>query len=289
MREPYDAAARDRGLAAELAEWCGRHSALHVIDLGSGTGSLGRWLAPRLACYQQWTLVEHDPALIAAGSALLPHDAGWRYERADLAASLAEILARPAQLVTASALLDLVSQAWAERLVQAVVGLHAALYVTLTYDGVLEFEPDDPLDDEVCRWVNRHQRSDKGFGPALGPDGTDALRRCLEPHAGRLMQAHTPWRLGPEDRSIQEALLQGWAGAALETMPERAGKIEGWHARRLALLAGGLSSCRVGHLDLLWLPEGGPPFGFADEKDVVAHRQRPRSRSQGIRHAPDLG
>src|SRR5207249_1472200 len=54
LREPADAAAR----AAELVEPVRRRLAVTpravVHDLGSGTGSMGRWLAPRLPGPQRW-------------------------------------------------------------------------------------------------------------------------------------------------------------------------------------------------------------------------------------------
>ena len=253
LREPYDAAARDRGLAARLAEWCAVSADLHVVDLGSGTGSLWRWLAPRLPTSATWTLVEHDPALIAAGRQYLPLDSGPRYLAADLNGSL-EALIGSARLVTASALLDLVSEAWVDRLADAVVARRCALYASLTYDGRLAFAPADPFDTTLCRLVNRHQRTDKGFGPALGSRATAALVRALARRGRVAITAASPWRLDRADRPIQAELAQGWREAAAVTAPEGSAAIDGWVARRLAAIEGGSAACRVGHRDLLCLP-----------------------------------
>ena len=43
------------------------------------------------------------------------------------------------------------------------------LYAALSYDGRTTFNPPDPLDAAIVAAVNAHQRTDKGFGPALGP------------------------------------------------------------------------------------------------------------------------
>ena len=64
LREPADAAAR----SAELAERLGRHlpaaGPLVVHDLGGGSGSMGRWLAPRLPGPQHWVVHDRDADLL---------------------------------------------------------------------------------------------------------------------------------------------------------------------------------------------------------------------------------
>ena len=56
LREPADAAARSAELAGMLPE--GIHT---VRDLGCGTGSLARWLAPLLPGAKRWILMDRDP------------------------------------------------------------------------------------------------------------------------------------------------------------------------------------------------------------------------------------
>ena len=87
----------------------------------------------------------------------------------DLARGLGEIDWGPAQLVTASALLDLVSAVWLTALLR-VAGAHgAALLFALSVDGRTTWDPADAGDAEAHRLFALHQRRDKGFdGPALG-------------------------------------------------------------------------------------------------------------------------
>ena len=75
LREPADAAARAAGLVDQLA----LTPPLVIRDLGCGTGSLGRWLAPLLPGPQHWILQDRDPALLDHAAAHLP-DGGrpWR-------------------------------------------------------------------------------------------------------------------------------------------------------------------------------------------------------------------
>ena len=71
-------------------------------------------------------------------------------------------------LVTASALLDLVSEEWLRSLAARCRESGAALLFALSYDGRIQCSPDEPEDAAIRELVNQHQRTDKGFGRALG-------------------------------------------------------------------------------------------------------------------------
>src|SRR4029078_10130503 len=86
-----------------------------------------------------------------------------------IARDLEAALEGPIDLVTASALLDLVSKTWLERLAAETVARSISVYATLSYDGRVELAPLDPFDASIVAAVNAHQRTDKGFGTALGP------------------------------------------------------------------------------------------------------------------------
>jgi hypothetical protein len=157
----------------------------------------------------------------------------------------------PARLVTASAFFDLVSEAWVEALVARLAGRGIGLYAALSYDGGLDWAPAFAADAEVRAAFNAHQRRDKGFGPALGPGATEALAAALARHGYAVRRRPSPWRLGPGERALQDALVEGIAAAAGETGLAVA---ESWGQARRA--ASGVSSCTVGHADLLALPPG---------------------------------
>jgi hypothetical protein len=254
LREPFDADARDCGLADRLAGWAAGKLRLQVVDLGSGSGSNLRWLAPRLPPAQEWRLIEHDPRLIAAGSERLRDGPRWRYVEADLETDLEGLLEPPPDLVTASALIDIVSEAWLARLAAAVVERGAALLVVLSFDGRISFDPVHLMDRSLVELVHRHQRSDKGFGPALGPAAAGALASHLQGLGRQVEEASSDWRLGAADRAIQAALIGGYAEVATEIAPERRAEIGSWRQARLALVEAGKSELTVGHLDLLSLP-----------------------------------
>lgn len=257
LREPYDHAARADGLLSRLADWAAGRQGLTIVDLGSGAGSNLRGTSPALPVPQDWTLVEYDPHLIAAGSpalAELGQGITARYRHLDLAAELETAIPAGTDLVTAAAFADLVSAAWIDRLVETVRHCRAALYLVLTYDGGWRWRPGDVFDAEIKRLFDAHQGTDKGFGPALGPAATQALVDRLAPLGGRLELAPSDWQFGYEDRAIQKALLEGYVGAALEIDPAEKREVEDWAAQRLKQIDAGRSMHRVGHQDLLWLP-----------------------------------
>src|SRR5215207_9501090 len=97
-------------------------------------------------------------------------------EPLDLARDLSRLDLRPAQLVTASALLDLVSAPWLQALTTQTKGTAAALLFALNVDGRTHWDPADPDDAFVQGCFSRHQQRDKGFGPALGDQAVPAAQ-----------------------------------------------------------------------------------------------------------------
>jgi SAM-dependent methyltransferase len=276
LREPVDAVSRDPALTARLLAWRRRY-ALSVLDLGSGTGGNFRFLAPLLGGEQHWRLVDRDPALLAQGEKAIRQ---WAAERGMTAVSddrdlvLANATGRcrverlcldlvgdwerlnfpDVDLVTASALIDLASSDWLERLARRCWEWRAAIYIVLSYDGAIAWEPAMEGDEGARERVNRHQRTDKGFGPALGPEAAPALATLLEGLDYRVALRPSPWRLGSEQAELQAALLAGWVEAARQLDPESGDRLEGWSADRRRLIERRESRLRVGHWDLFaWL------------------------------------
>jgi SAM-dependent methyltransferase len=258
QREPFDRAARDasaalmelRSVAARLR---GSDPVLRVIDLGCGTGANLRELAPRLGGVQQWLLVDHDPRLLAT----LPESLegpGWHAQahplRVDLAAALDALPFREARLVTASALLDLVSESWLDGLLSRVRAADAAVLFALNVDGRVVWEPGLAGDAEVHELFAAHQRRDKGFGPALGGEAVALAVARLDAMGYNVTQARSDWCI--EEPPMLRAMIEGMAGAALEQEPAAHARIGAWQAQRLALVD--RSCLRVGHVDLLATP-----------------------------------
>ena len=256
-REPYDARARNRDVLESVAAAAAASDAVAVVDLACGTGSTLRALAPRLPSRQDWRLVDNDLSLLARAAAgkAIPGIAVTRIP-VDLARDLEAALDGRVSLVTASALLDLVSAEWLDRLVVEVAARRLPFYAALNYDGRVSFDPADPLDAAVIAAVNLHQQTDKGFGPALGLHAAEAAIARFQAAGYTVVHGRSDWHLSPRDHGIQRDMLAGWAGAAREigavSLPDAAA----WLTRRRDLLAAGRSTVKVGHVDIFARPIG---------------------------------
>jgi hypothetical protein len=277
LREPFDAAARPNALVTELLAHLQRAAPLEVLDLGAGAGSNLRHLAPLLGGAQRWRLADHDPRLLSAAIATTH---AWAEDRGSSAkrnghtltidgtltcevacepADLAELAAIdfPADgLVTAAALLDLVSRAWLDELAQRCRAARAAVCFALSYDGRTTASPAEPEDGEVLELFNRHQLGDKGFGSALGPGAPAAAEAAFGAVGYEVRLARSDWSVDPHAQELQLTLLDGWRAAASELAPERHAALTAWHERRGAHVASGRSTLVVGHVDLVGWPKG---------------------------------
>ena len=133
--------------------------------------------------------------------------------------------------------------------VDAVVGENGAFY--FQYDRHARKLIKRFLDDEAVRaLVNAHQRSDKGFGPALGPDSGARTAQALTDAGYRVTVEKSDWVLGADQAELQRQLMSGLADAAVELAPAETGRIRAWQSRRLAHVDAGTSTVRVGHDDV---------------------------------------
>lgn len=255
LREPVDHAARAVPLVDRVASiQQGRHD-VRAMDLAGGTGSNVRYLLPRLPAVTHWTLVDHDDALLARATALIApiaRDAGVMFEAR--AADLRDLSTLPLEgvgLVTGAALLDLVSTNWLRALAERCREAQADVLFALSYDGRIDCTPVDGDDERVRSLVNQHQRTDKGFGPALGPDAAHVAAEIFRAEDFAVETADSDWVLDTTHTELQRQLIVGWAGAARAMSPPDAPAIDAWLGRRLAHLAAGISRVRVGHTDLV--------------------------------------
>jgi hypothetical protein len=262
LRESADAEARSTALLGPLREYLAGSATsatsgrpLVVRDLGCGTGSLGRWLSGRLQVPQHWILHDRDPALLAlAGASIGDGDAVTVETReGDLTRLHAADLAGTS-LVTASALLDLLTSEETDALAAACVEAGVPALLTLSVVGKVELAPADPLDDEIAAAFDAHQRRTRDGRRLLGPDAANAAAEAFERRGARVLLRASPWRLGADQAALAAEWLRGWVGAACEQRPELAPRAADYLSRRLDACAAGELRIVVGHSDLLALP-----------------------------------
>ncbi|MFG2603000.1 trans-aconitate methyltransferase [Streptomyces sp. NPDC048514] len=259
LRQAADATARAEELLdplrVRLADLPGRTGGLVVHDLGCGTGSMGRWLAPRLDGSQHWVLHDRDPYLLHFAAVAAPRSAadGSRVtvetRRGDVGRLTPDALAG-ASLVTASALLDVLTPEEVGTLADACTGAGCAALLTLSVAGRVELTPADPLDAEIAEAFNAHQRRDG----LLGPDAVTVTCEAFAERGATVRVHASPWLLGPDQAALTEQWLRGWVGAAVEQRPELRERADRYLRDRLAACAAGELRAVVHHSDLLALP-----------------------------------
>jgi hypothetical protein len=281
LREPHDLRARSRTLArqfgAAVRARAGSETA-SIVDLGAGSGANFRALAPLIPGDQDWRLVDHDRTLLAHEAAEIAQWArgqGWRvthgsgvatvmtgaaqWRAHSVALDLAhEIAGMPLSVhgVTCAALLDLVSLPWLEALADRVAAARIPFLAALSVDGRRDWQPAHSDDAAIARAFVRHQRGDKGFGPALGPDASAEAERLFRARGHRVTVAAGEWRLDGADAPMLATLVDGTAEAAGEADP--ALTVARWRADRHAALERGELRVTIGHVDILAEPNESP-------------------------------
>ncbi len=255
LREPYDVRARNPEVLDSVVGLFKGFPSIRIVDLACGTGSTLRALGPRLTVPQNWRLADNDLGLLARAIAMT-RPAGIAVEGVplDLNRDLEAVLDGPVDLIVTSALLDLVSGVWLERLAVEIAARSTPIYAALSYDGRIKLDPIDPMDEAVVAAVNAHQLTNKGFGPALGPDAPSFAIGQFEKLGYSVVHGASDWVIGSADREIQMEIFAGWASAAREIGDVSLADTVTWLTRRRDLVSNGRSSIRVGHVDVLARP-----------------------------------
>ena len=176
--------------------------------------------------------MDNDPRLLTvACSGQFSDDVRLNAVPLDLSSNFAAALDGTKDLITISALLDLVSEDWLDRFTRHIAARALRVYAALTYDGRIELSPADPLDAAITSAVNAHQRTDKGFGPALGPSAAAVAISKFKALGYSIVHGNSDWMIGTADQEIQNELLAGWASAASEVESLSRAEIDNWLAQ----------------------------------------------------------
>ncbi|MEM9330304.1 MAG: class I SAM-dependent methyltransferase [Pseudomonadota bacterium] len=253
-REPIDHRARSEAVLAAVRQHFENFGTLKVTDIGCGTGSTLRALKPVLKNTLSWHLIDHDDTLLDQAKTYLQGDE-MTFSLADLSKSVDTVFANQPQLLTTSAFLDLVSESWLKTFCEHVTQHQTPFYAALSYDGRVGCKPELQTDVEVLKAFNHHQKTDKGFGPALGPDAAETVIRLFENFGFKVVSDRSDWIGNPEDKLFQELLIEGWHQAACEIDPHKKAHFDSWLSQRLKLIDSGKASVFVGHIDFFAIPE----------------------------------
>jgi trans-aconitate methyltransferase len=262
LREPADAAARARDLVDELGRHLPATERTVIHDLGCGTGAMGRWLAPLLPGPQHWVLHDRDADLLEVATADPPGPAAdgsavtLETKQSDIN-GLSDDEFGDATLITASALLDMLTADELSGLADLCTAAACPALLTLSVVGRVELMPADALDRRVATAFNAHQRRTTRRGALLGPNAPEVARKDLSRRGAEVLVRASPWRLGASDADLIAEWVEGWLWAACEQEPELSAQADSYKRRRLAEATAGQLEVTVDHADLLVLP---PPL-----------------------------
>ncbi|WP_173923825.1 SAM-dependent methyltransferase [Agromyces sp. Marseille-P2726] len=258
LREAEDARARSRELARAAARRL-RSGPIVIHDLGSGTGSMMRWLAPLLPGPQTWVLHDWNPSLVdCAANGAVPVDRRGRpvsvHTRSGELAQLDPDDLEGASLVTASAVLDVLTSDELGTVARACVTVGSPVLLTLSVTGKVRLDPPDPRDDAFAAAFNAHQERLVGGRRLMGPAGAALAQRLFLEAGWHVRAVTTLWRLGGHDPLLVEQWFDGWWDAALEERPDL--EVEGaqYRATRSTQMRRSALAVTVAHTDLLAWP-----------------------------------
>jgi Methyltransferase domain len=254
LREPADAAARSDDLVAAVSRRLAGRPRLVIHDLGCGTGAVARWLAPRLPYPQHWVMYDRDAALLDCIPAAAPADSVTLQTRRRDVTELTVDELGGADLITASALLDLLTAEEVDRIVTACADAGCPTLVTICVVGRVSLDPPELLDVPIGAAFDAHQRRVVSGRRLLGPDAVGAIRTAFGRHRVATLVRPSPWRLGADDAELLTEWFGGWLGAACEQAPTLVEVAAAYSRRRLRQIAAGRLTATVHHVDLLALP-----------------------------------
>jgi len=85
-------------------------------------------------------------------------------------------------------------------------------------------------------------------------DAAAAALRAFERVGYQCYLSPSSWRLGVDDAALVHRLVEGWAEAAKEILPQESDRISAWADRRSEVVSERRFMLTVGHDDLLALP-----------------------------------
>jgi hypothetical protein len=171
-----------------------------------------------------------------------------RFSNVDLKHGISGLLTPRPDLVTSSAFFDLISADWIQTMAADIARQNILFHTVLSYDGRIQWFPTHTLDQAVQDAFNQDQQSDKGFGPASGPDSTSILVEAFEKQGYLCETADTPWIIHRNDEpELLDALGTGIGEVVTAKLPLAA--LQEWTSaleQRRSVL--------IGHRDLYACP-----------------------------------
>ena len=269
LREPLDIKSHNQNVLRNCVDTFKNHETISICDLGSGTGASVRAISPLLPKQQCWTLVDHDAKNLSAAKYILADWAdstqmtsnGISIRRSEIDIVVKFVLSDLAtetspwppktDLVIASALFDLTSNSWISKIINKLSERKLSLLAVLNFDGRMKANPSHVLDERMFESFRAHQKRDKGFGAAAGPNAVSVLEDTLQGYGYKVTSGNSPWRMNSESRPLMNETLRGIAAAVTDTEMLKKSEVKNWLDKRIAQT----ESLIIGHRDIFARPK----------------------------------
>ena len=95
-------------------------------------------------------------------------------------------------VISYSAVLDLMSKSSIIKALKRANDINV-IYFSLCFNGMVKWTPSNIFDKYILSFFNNHQRTDKGFGSALGFKSIDFVKRCAVKKDMNIIIKNSPW------------------------------------------------------------------------------------------------
>ncbi len=214
MRMGYDHDARSDILLKYLRK-NENNSDLELIDLCCGSGSFLIWSIKNNLLFKKSILVDYDIKLLKSIKSNLRRYTPNNYTIKSNSNNMNLVLEKDKSFISStfikksncnkfhyktkkfhiisySAVLDLMSKSSIIEALNRANNMNV-IYFSLCFNGIVKWTPTNTFDKYILSFFNNHQRSDKGFGHALGSQSIEFVRKRATKQNMKIITKNSPW------------------------------------------------------------------------------------------------
>ena len=271
----HDVNARNKEVEGTCFAYFDKLDAIHIMDVGSGTGSTFLALHNKITKDQNWTFLEQDSSLIEHSIQRIckelqqeryvinKTDAIVTFTKGSKTITLKTIndsllnidtylRDRSIDLVTASAIFDLFSIDQYAKFEQIVRGHNCAILSVLNYTG-MSFNPVVEGDETCIDLYHGHMLRSQHFGIGMGPNCHRDIKKYYSDNGANYTEGASIWHLDPQAQAMHGFILE-YMETAINEMPGKPAYFNDWLTNKRQASSDNRLSIQVDHFDYFIAP-----------------------------------